>query len=229
LHGFLGSREDWDPVLQFLPKECKAEAIDLPGHGTTPFCEKILTTVKEQSDALGVKNLIVYSAGGRLALCLKAAFPHHFGKVIVISGHPGLATAFERERKWEEDQKWIERLNTLHLSAFLKLWYSQPLFASLKKRPHLLRALFSSRMKQNPSQLSAFLNCFSAGKIIPPKLHPETLFLYGAEDLKYRSIYLKLPSFVEVKEIANSGHFLILENPKESANAIKNFLCHRVD
>lgn len=224
LHGFLGSKRDWLPLFHCLPPDIPYTALDLPGHGDAPFHPDIIGTIKQQLDELSAKHLVGYSAGGRLALALKDRFPDAFEKIIVLSGHPGITNPQDRALRWEHDQVWIEKLRTLTLNRFLELWYAQPLFESLHKKKELLHQIILQRSKQDPSALAAFLEVFSAGRMPAPSLHPNTLFVYGEEDLKYRAIYHTLPPFVAVQEVAGSGHILPLENPERCRNAIIHFL-----
>ena len=119
LHGFLGQKEDWDPLFSHL-KHLDCHAIDLPGHGTSPMTEDIALTIKQAfSEA---KTLIGYSAGGRIALELKERFPNDYGQVIVLSSHPGLTSEEERKERLAWDQKWIDLLKTEPIENFLDKW-----------------------------------------------------------------------------------------------------------
>lgn len=228
LHGFLGNKSDWQPLFECLSPKMTHSAIDLPGHGNTPFHPDIIGYVKKNLDSLGTKHLIGYSAGGRLALALKANFPEAFGCTIVLSGHPGIADPQERKVRIAQDQIWIERLRTLSMDRFLELWYAQPIFASLRKKELLFQEVMRKRLVQDPIMLSHFLETFSTGLFSPPKLYPDTLFLCGEQDLKYRHLYLILPSFIKVQYLAGSGHLLPLENPQGCADAIFQFIQNRV-
>lgn len=94
LHGFLGQKEDWEPLLAHLPV-LDISCIDLPYQATD-----IAVAVKEIAQT--AKIVVGYSAGGRLALELKARFPNDYGKVIALSAHPGLKTEEEKQARLED-------------------------------------------------------------------------------------------------------------------------------
>lgn len=224
LHGFLGNKRDWKPLFEYLPRQIERLAIDLPGHGQQPFYRDLIGHVKRRIDQVGARQLVGYSAGGRLALLLKDQFPSDFDRIIVLAGHPGLTHPQERALRWQQDVVWSERLRTLPFLQFLKLWYAQPIFGSLQKKEGLLHALILQRCQQNQTALASFLEEFSLGRMHAPTLYPNTLFICGEEDLKYRALYHTLPAFVKVEIMAQSGHLLPLENPKGCADAITRFL-----
>ncbi|NGX39758.1 MAG: 2-succinyl-6-hydroxy-2,4-cyclohexadiene-1-carboxylate synthase [Chlamydiae bacterium] len=214
LHGFLGQKEDWDPLLSHLPSSIKAKAIDLPGHGELPMVEDLAEEVATKQKNASV--IVGYSAGGRLALEMKARFPKRFGKVMALSTHPGLHSIEEREKRWKKDLEWATLLENIPFDEWLRLWYNQPLFASLKKDPHF-PAMLERRKKQNPEALVQFLLAFSLSKKSPPELFPDTVFISGALDLHYAKLYRKLTSS---KEIPDAGHALHIEKPKECAELL---------
>ena len=51
-----------------------------------------------------------------------------------------------------------------------------------------------------------------------------TLFLYGEKDKKYQTLYQTLPPCTCVQEVEDSGHALLLENPKGCAERIFRWL-----
>ena len=107
----------------------KGKAIDLP-----PFADDIAEAIKQE---VGRADFVIgYSAGGRIALELKARFPDSFDRVIAISAHPGLINDDEKAKRRSIDEKWIELLETVPFEYFLEKWYAQPLFAPLKNSPH---------------------------------------------------------------------------------------------
>jgi 2-succinyl-6-hydroxy-2,4-cyclohexadiene-1-carboxylate synthase len=95
LHGFLGQKEDWDPLRSQM--QYPSKAIDLPGHGETPMANDIALAVKKQVPSASF--LIGYSAGGRVALELKERFPSNYDHLILLSTHMGLANETERKHR----------------------------------------------------------------------------------------------------------------------------------
>lgn len=225
LHGFLGQKEDWDPVLSHFPSQLIGRAIDLPGHGREPLAGDIVLAVHDKIPS--AKTLIGYSAGGRIALALKARFPDQYGSVIAISAHPGLYNLEERKERLKSDEALAKLLETAPFEEFLEKWYAQDLFKTLPLNIPLLER----RKKGNPHLLAQFLRQFSLGRYPPPQLFPNTTFVCGNEDLKYVDLYRKLrqlalfgcPNNVSsclCVSVENAGHALHIEKPEILAHIV---------
>jgi 2-succinyl-6-hydroxy-2,4-cyclohexadiene-1-carboxylate synthase len=219
LHGFLGCKEDWKETIAYFEKYFYCIAIDLPGHGATPYTESILDDLKKEFPKEAI--CIGYSLGGRIALQLQ----HLFRGIVVLSGHPGLRTPREKIKRWQQDQEWSSKLRTLPFPDFLKEWYAQPVFQSLKERPHFLETLLLQRQKQTPCDLAQVLLQLSlAHQPHVEQFSCPALFLCGVKDLKYHEIYCKLPKTVTVRKVKDSGHAIHLENPSQCAQFILTWL-----
>ncbi len=153
LHGFLGCKEDWNPVLKHLRG---GVAIDLPLF-ETDIAEAIFKKVRKAQVVVG------YSAGGRIALEMKARFPDHFGKVIAISAHPGLTDETQKEERRKRDQAWIDCLEKEPFSTFLEKWYDQPLFANLKSSANF-STMLERRKQGDPKAWGHFLRHHGLGQ-----------------------------------------------------------------
>lgn len=207
LHGFLGCKEDWNPLLHHfgsgLAIDLPLQSNDIPGALHEAYPEADL--------------LVGYSAGGRIALEMQARFPGAYRQVIAISAHTGLKHPEERlaRRKW--DQQWIEQLNNGSLDAFLDAWYAQPLFASFRKSPAFQKA-YNRRLQGNGKEWAHFLETHGTG--VRPTFEVDTTaaFIYGSEDLKYAALYRTLRSF----KVPNAGHVVHLERPAECATLLEN-------
>jgi len=105
LHGFLGSPDDWNGVI-----ECLTQYRCIPL--TYPFTPP--------AGAI----LIGYSMGGRIALGMR-------NPAIAISAHPGLTFSDQNPNM----ETWIDKLQTASFSEFLEAWYAQPLFETLRAHP----------------------------------------------------------------------------------------------
>lgn len=190
LHGFLGNPQDWDGVIQHLP-EYSCQALSYP--------------FQIPSGSI----LIGYSMGGRIAL--RSSQPK-----ILLSTHPGLNTSEEKAERWRQDQVWLKKLQQEPLESFLKAWYAQPLFDSLRNHPTFPEIL-SRRLKQDPKVLAQMLTQESLAH--QEFKRPEAIFLHGEFDQKYAQLYknLNIPSL----GIPRAGHAAHLENPQGCAEAIR--------
>lgn len=190
LHGFLGSSQDWEGVVQHLP-QFRCELLDYP--------------FQVPQNAV----LVGYSMGGRIAL----RYPN---PKIVISGHPGLQIQEEKMKRWQDDQQWALRFEQEPLEKVLKEWYDQPLFQSLRGSSSF-EEVFARRQKIDGKAAAKILRQESLAHQIATN-PSNTLFLYGAYDQKFANLYhsRKLPC----QEIPGVGHAAHLEDPQALAEAI---------
>lgn len=212
LHGFLGSPEDWDGVRKEL--SLPSIALTLPGHGNTPLDLESF----EKKIPYG-STLVGYSLGGRLAMHFAKKYPGHVKRLFILSANPGLE--IDREKRLEWDQKWINLLQKKGLEGFLEQWYAQDLFSSFT----LTDEIRMRRMEHNPHHLAEVFKRFSPARMenLWPHLKDFScplLFLFGENDIKYRSIGMRLRRTFECVLIPKASHPIHLEAPKEVANQI---------
>ncbi|RKX21024.1 MAG: hypothetical protein DRP35_05090 [Candidatus Zixiibacteriota bacterium] len=144
LHGFMGSRLDWNEVIEnFLPDYC-CLTLDLPGHGQSKIyddeqyrIEKTATIVIDtlQKNKISKCHLIGYSMGGRLAYFLLVHYPEYFEKAIIESATPGIISTTERRERILNDYELaakLDEMNQTRFNDFLSEWYNLDLFKSLK-------------------------------------------------------------------------------------------------
>lgn len=203
LHGFLGTSEDWRPVVSHLPA-CTCVGIDLPGHGKSSFTPEFSFSMENEPF-----HLIGYSLGGRLAMHYAKKHPEKIASLTLLSAHPGLKTEEEKKKRFEKDLYWASLLQTRPIDDFLQHWYAQPLFRTF--HPNL-----AQRRNQNIEALTQTLLHYSLGKQIDflPFLPSSTQVLIGQWDLNYHSLY---PRYHLIEK---AGHAVHLENPKSVAEEI---------
>lgn len=223
LHGFLGAKEDWKEILSFFENHYFCIALDLPGHGSTSFCDQILSKIKSEIEKISTIKpaLIGYSLGGRIALQLQEIA----SAIVVLSAHPGLKTSQEKEERRKIDESWIAKILEMPWEVFLAEWYAQPVFQALQHKPSFLKKIIEKRLNQNPKDLALVLRQLSlANQPLIDHFSSPALFLYGEEDLKYRELYSRLPKNVQVRGIQNCGHAIHLENAAACAHEIFTWL-----
>lgn len=257
LHGFLGDLHDWDPVVDVMKSHARCLCIDLPGHGlssnvrATSFDDAAdgIAEVLAHAEAPSV-SAVGYSMGGRIALHTVLRHPKLFRGLMLESASAGIAHEGERRVRRSRDLQMAAELEDMELSAFLRWWYSQPMFASLAKRPDLLGSLLVRRGMQQPKELAAALRVFSPG--IQPSLwgrlceiHVPTFLLAGEDDPKYvlvaksmldtllnhsgvdpgpRATSGAAESRHRLRIVPGCGHNLHLENPDAYCDELLDFL-----
>lgn len=111
LHGaFMTIADNWGPLIPELSKTRKVIAIEMQGHGHTPFSERKLNLSTLASDVDGVMNylkvdsadVVGYSMGGSVAYQLTIQNPKRVKKLVIISStykstgwRPEIASAFK--------------------------------------------------------------------------------------------------------------------------------------
>ena len=241
LHGFLGSKADWNPTINTLKNDFCCLAVDLPGHGATTVAddslyriENVALALTELVGELGLSQpqAVGYSMGGRLALYLAVNHADSFRGFVIESASPGLKTAEERQARVEHDEALAQKLMSVNLADFVTDWYNQPIFETLRNDPRLLEKTVKLRSANNPAGLARSLRHMGTGTqpSLWERLHAiaqPLLLLAGELDTKYTAIQRELADLcpaAQMRIISNCGHNLHLERPAEYIETIKPFL-----
>ncbi len=240
LHGFLGSKEDWDEIAVPLQDSYRTVAPDLPGHGQCVELDDSAYSISgsariilELLDYLRIPrcHLVGYSMGGRIALYLAVTFPERFARIVIESGSAGLADEAERKERQAHDARLAQELRSIPLPEFLTRWYDQPLFHSIKRNQSRFDGLMERRLKGDRSELAHSLEGIGTGTqpFLGPKLMTlphEILFAAGALDQKYSRLAMDLSrqcphgrSWV----VPDAGHALHFEQPVAYIDRLKLF------
>ncbi|XP_018715157.2 protein PHYLLO, chloroplastic isoform X4 [Eucalyptus grandis] len=214
LHGFLGTCEEWIPIMKAISGTARCISIDLPGHGNsvgqshateeaaeTPrlsieIIADVLHNVLQQITSKKI-ILIGYSMGARISLYMTLKFTDKIKGATIISGSPGLKNASERKVRRAKDDNRAQILVTYGLPVFLDSWYEGELWKSLRSHPHFQK-IVSSRLRHNDVHgLAKALSDLSIGR--QPSLwedlkHSETplLLVVGESDAKFKAIARKM-------------------------------------
>ena len=143
---------------------------------------------------------------------LKMAAPARISKLVILSAHFGLQP---------DRQQWIQCLNNESFDHFLKQWYEQSLFDSLRSREMIFQKMMERRRLQSKETALKLLQNQSLGPF--SQFSSSTLFLCGSLDPKYVALYQTIPKCAPVKIIEGAGHALHLEAPEAVAAHIANF------
>ncbi|WP_299797997.1 2-succinyl-6-hydroxy-2,4-cyclohexadiene-1-carboxylate synthase [uncultured Shewanella sp.] len=227
LHGFLGSKHDWDCLLCDLLPHFYCICIDLPGHGESPALppgpsgfERVADMIQATLSSLSIEryHLLGYSLGGRIALHLAQAYPDKLLSLSLESSHPGLQSEEQREARTRNDHLWSEKLASLPIESFLSQWYLQGVFAELteSKRQALIRKRSNNRSK-------ALLTIFESTSLakqqdlwhLPNQLQLPCHYFTGKDDSKFSAVASKWASIagIQVHVIADAGHNVHLASP----------------
>ena len=244
LHGFTGSSRSWEAHLEPLAQARGAAlAVDLVGHGRSdaPADPARYTFPAVVADLLGLLDrlgvgrvdLAGYSMGGRVALHLALAAPWRVRALVLESASPGIEDPDERARRRAHDEALAGLLEREGIEAFVRLWESQPLFATQARLPPAVReALRAERLAQRPHGLAGALRGLGAGVQAPlwgalPGLRLPVLVVAGAEDPRYRAIARRMGEALpdaRAVVVEGAGHNVHLERPEAFRRAVVAFL-----
>ena len=153
LHGLLGTKNDWQKVIENLP-HFNCIALDLPFHGQAKGIE--VTNFEDTAEYLSqqiksaVKNepyfLVGYSLGGRIALyyALQAQVERSNLQGVILEGaNLGLKTDEEKQVRFQQDFAWAQRFMQESSENVLNDWYKQPVFSHLTAEERQTNFVFS--------------------------------------------------------------------------------------
>jgi len=229
LHGFTGSERSWANVVQ-LEAGSAVLTPALTGHDGHPGAPGV-RTFEDEVDRLaafvrgaGARGVHVagYSLGARVALGLLVRHRELFESAVLVGGHPGLETDRDRTLRMESDEAWCRVLESEGLSAFVRAWQKQPLFATQSELPaEVLAKQEAERLSHDPRGLAHALRCLGLGRMpnfrpALPALDLPVKLLVGGLDSKFRELARAMAEVLpraKVIEVAGAGHNLLLERP----------------
>jgi 2-succinyl-6-hydroxy-2,4-cyclohexadiene-1-carboxylate synthase len=230
LHGFAGTGNLWDRVLEHLPAErYRPLALDLPGHGEQGDAPRPITfdscmqSVLERAPERFV--LGGYSMGGRIALHIALAAPERIERLVLISATAGIADAVERAERRKRDRRLAKDIETGSIEDFSERWRAQAMFAD--DPPEVDRLARADQSRNRPDGLAAALRGVGSGEMQPLwerlcELQMSVTVLAGRRDRKFVRVSERMVSLLPnaLLQVAGGGHCLPLENPRAVAQAI---------
>lgn len=232
VHGFGGSRQDWDHVVGSLPPDRPILRYDQRGFGESEaragvsFSHGRDLIALLDAFAIAQADLCGLSLGGATVLDCALDAPTRVRRLVLVS--PMLAG-------WSWSPDWIERWKTIGRAArsgdieqARALWFDHPLFASVRSGEHadeLRRSIgaFAGRQWIQDDQDTAMP--------MVERLHALTapaLLLTGGLDLPDFRLMADLIAGASPKvarfDIPDAGHLLSLERPNQVAAAMTAFL-----
>lgn len=237
LHGFMGSKEDWEEVAQALSSHFYCLAIDLPGHGENEridflsfndFLEEFKNFCLTLPSNL---SIIGYSLGGRVALASYFCSKIPFKKLVIESANPGILNLSQKQKRLSEDLSLFSQIkNQNDLNSFLNHWYEMPLFGNIKNHPSFSK-LIEQKSYTQIKNWQRSLNLLSVGAFpnLWEKLYELDIplcYIAGSLDQKYVEIGEKLSSIssqILFKKIDNCAHNTHFERPNIFCELINNY------
>ncbi|MFT4551939.1 MAG: 2-succinyl-6-hydroxy-2,4-cyclohexadiene-1-carboxylate synthase [Chlamydiales bacterium] len=237
LHGFMGSKKDWEPLVNLLGNSYSSLVIDLPGHGDSQLeSHKVYTMdgsarlVVDILDELEISQavLVGYSMGGRLSLYLALYYPQYFTELALVSASPGFKELSDRHARRRRDQNLADKLESGNFEEFLDKWYDRPIFASLGLNPGRLEMIKDKRKHNDVRFLAKSLRFMGAGMQQSfwdelEKLSMPLCLIVGEKDEKFTRLADEMAKCYQKTRmivVPNAGHNVHEENPKGLFDAL---------
>ncbi|MFC1493013.1 2-succinyl-6-hydroxy-2,4-cyclohexadiene-1-carboxylate synthase [candidate division KSB1 bacterium] len=239
LHGFMGSKNDWQFLVNKLQKSYYCVLIDLPGHGSSKpdkiqdysfdnCADNIISLLNDLN--IEKCGLVGYSMGGRAALYTLLKYPERFSRIILESVNPGIEDEDERTNRAENDRKTAGMILNDDFSKFLNDWYSQPVFGNIADNENY-SVLLKSRSENDREGLANSLHYMGTGIQPPlwnriPDINTEILYIAGEFDSKYVKIGRRLMSIkndLRFEIMDNAGHNTHFQQPEVFQKKVAEF------
>ncbi|XP_057963060.1 protein PHYLLO, chloroplastic isoform X2 [Malania oleifera] len=210
LHGFLGTGEDWIPIMKALSGSARCISIDLPGHGGTKIqsqasnkaapelnlsIEVIASVLFELFNHItpGRVTLVGYSMGARITLYMTLRFSYKIEGAVIISGSPGLKELAARKIRRARDDRKARSLITYGLEHFMDTWYAGELWKSLRGHPHFDQIAARRLQHGDVHTLAKVLSDLSIGRQPPmwedlKQCQLPLMIIVGERDWKFKRI-----------------------------------------
>jgi 2-succinyl-6-hydroxy-2,4-cyclohexadiene-1-carboxylate synthase len=243
LHGFTGSGPSMSEVSLALARDFDVMTPDLPGHGRSiaaddgrvyafnDCLDRLAATLESAGHARA--HWVGYSMGARLALAFAVRFPERVASLLLIGARAGIENASERAGRRRADDALADRIEADGIEAFVDEWLAQPLFASQQRLGReFVAAQRRQRLDNDARSLAASLRGLGPGAQPSlfedlPRLEIPVLLVAGALDRPFvahaRDLERRLPN-AEVREIADAGHAVHLEQPAAFLEVAREFL-----
>ncbi|XP_011009175.1 PREDICTED: protein PHYLLO, chloroplastic isoform X3 [Populus euphratica] len=214
LHGFLGTGEDWVPIMKAISRSAKCISVDLPGHGGSKIQNHVSKGAQEEAtlsieivaDVLykliqGITpskvTLVGYSMGARIALHMALRLSHKIDGAVIISGSPGLKDTTARKIRQAKDDSRADFLVAYGLELFLDSWYAGEFWKSLRSHPHFKEIVAGRLVHEDVQSLAKALSGLSTGSQLPlwedlKRCNLPLLLIVGEKDAKFKSIAQKM-------------------------------------
>ncbi|MCC6181372.1 MAG: alpha/beta hydrolase [Bacteroidia bacterium] len=240
LHGFLGSSQIWQNVIDDLSKLYRVIAIDLPGHGGTDCFGYVHTSelnakcVKAVMDSLRLKKyvLVGHSMGGYAALAFAELYPDNL-RGLCLYHSTAFADSEEKKRDRTRSIKVVKANHQIFTSEVIKNLFATKNIKYLKHEIAFAQKIASKISKQSIiAALEGMKDRPNRDIILGMAHYPIMMVIGELDNVLPVSQLLEQAELIKHKHVLyleHDGHMGFLENPKQSSKALRKFLrqCYR--
>ena len=220
LHGFLNLPSAWN----FLGNAVQAVDIYHVAGPQASFEEWAASF--NRSISPGLHNILMgYSLGGRLALHALLDQPRLWKAAIIVSAHPGLKSAEEKEMRKQSDRVWAQRFLQDPWPSLMQQWNSQAVFSHTTHLDRQEADFSRTELAHALTDWSLGVQADLQGAI--EQLDLPLLWMAGANDVKFaalaQGLHLKHP-LSQVIIVPQAGHRLLWDAPEKFEQTIQHFI-----
>lgn len=235
LHGAVGMAADWRSFAKCLATgKTSSRAVDLWRFleggplPLTDFGRALNADAGGEVPRDNGRSLLGYSMGGRLALHALLEKGHPWLAAVIVSAHPGLESAVEREARRSSDAARATMALTGNWQQFLAAWNSQPILGTSPLRAPQADAGLVMRRRE----IARSFVDWSLGNQAPlwDRLHEITvpvLWVAGENDPKFVALAERAVSLLPRATLAiapEAGHRVPWEAEEWLAEKVSHFL-----
>lgn len=236
LHGWLGSWGLWQETMTYLGQYYRTYALDFWGFGESGkkrdsyAVQDFVGLVNQFMEHLGITQapLVGHSMGGTVSLSTAIQYPHRVQKVVVI-GSPivGSSLSFLLKMFGRRPIAFVVYKNLWVFRLFYRVL--APFYTRDQRWPQMMDRDLSS------TTLESFL--LSIASLRRTDLRPllnqvkiPAMGMYGNRDIvvnpdQWKAMAEGIPQAV-IKRYDNAGHFIMLDDPKNFMETLRDFLNH---
>ena len=246
LHGFAETSRMWRPIIPLLAQKFTVIAPDLPGIGDSSIPDKIdmldaARKIHELARSLNIEKtrVVGHDIGLMVAYAYAAQFPNETEKLAVMDaflpGVPGWEAIYNAPNIWhfrfngEYPEKLVQGRERIYFEYFWNVLAADKTHSI----PGLDRKAYTEAYSK-PGRMRAAWKYFASwpqlakdfGQLSQVKLTMPVLAIGGEKSLGNElGAQMKLVADnVEVVMLPNTGHWILEERPKETTEALVNFL-----
>ncbi|MCU0751108.1 MAG: alpha/beta fold hydrolase [Akkermansiaceae bacterium] len=234
LHGAVGMAADFRSFAKQLAlRKTGTRAVDLwrflecQSMPLASFAQSLNAEAAGEVSRGHGKALLGYSMGGRLALHALLELGHPWNAGVIISAHPGLEPAAERQARRASDTTWATRALTGNWQEFLTAWNAQPLLGGAMRDPQASSSLVMRRREIARSYVDWSLGAQEPLWDRLAEITIPVLWVVGENDAKFLDLAHKAVSQIPKATLAiapHAGHRVPWEAEEWLAEEVSRFL-----
>jgi pimeloyl-ACP methyl ester carboxylesterase len=246
LHGFAETSRMWRPIIPTLAKKFTVIAPDLPGIGDSSIPDKIdmITAAKQIHDLvrslkIDKARVVGHDIGLMVAYAYAAQFPGETEKLAVMDaflpGVPGWEPIYNAPNVWHFrfNGEYPEKLVQGRERTYFEYFWNVLAADKTRSIPEADRKAYTAAYSK-PGRMRAAWTYFASwpqlakdfSKLSQTKLTMPVLSIGGEKSLGNElGAQMKLVAdSLTVIVLPNTGHWILEEKPKETTDALVNFL-----